>query len=69
MFTVNILLLSLCLHGATAQQDVLPVRLPPVPGSRLGENTGTCPLSLNLEQVKNDVGSSLDQTVIPELKK
>ena len=66
MFASNVFLLTLGFFSTyAAQQDVLPVLLPPVPGSRLGEST--CPLPQNVDQVKNDIGSSLDQTVVPEL--
>ena len=66
MFASNVFLLTLGFYSTyAAHQDVLPVLLPPVPGSRLG---GTCPLPQNLDQVKSDIGSSLDQTVVPELK-
>ena len=58
-------LFSLHLYATcAAQQDFLPVLLPPVPGNHL---EGTCFSTQNLDQVKNDIGSSLDQTVVPGL--
>ena len=65
MSAPKVFLFSLYLYATcAAQQNVLPVRLPPVPGSRLG---GTCPSPQNLDQVKNDIRSSLNQTVVPGL--
>ena len=55
-------LLSLYFYSTcSAQQDGLPLLLPPVPGSR------NCSSPQHLDQVKNNIGSSLDQTVVPEL--
>ena len=68
MLALKIFLLPLIsMAAAQLDENVLPVRLPPVSGSRLGENTGACPLPQNLDQVKNDVSTSLDETVVPEL--
>ena len=65
MSAPKIFLFSLHLYATcAAQQDFLPVLLPPVPLGRLG---GTCPSPQNLDQVKNDIGSSLDQTIVPGL--
>ena len=63
MFTSNLfLLITLCFCSTCA--SLLPVALPPVSGIRRG---GSCPSPQNLNQVKNDIRSSLDQTVVPKL--
>ena len=63
LFALTTLLLSLYFHTITAQWDALLVKIPSVTSNG---QSGTCP-SGNLDQVKNDIRSSLSQTVVPQL--